>query len=40
MPFSNTHVINFISGDYTQSKPKFAQKDMQYPGGLKSQLNL
>ena len=35
MPFSNTHVINFISGDYTQSKPKFAQKDMQYPGGLK-----
>jgi len=35
MPFSNTHVINFISGDYTQSKPKFAQKDTQYPGGLK-----
>lgn len=35
MPFSNLHTINFISGDYNQSKPKFAQPNVQYPGGLK-----
>ncbi len=35
MPFSNTHTINFVSGDYIQSKPRFAQSDVQYPGSLK-----
>jgi hypothetical protein len=35
MPFSNTHTINFISNDYIESKPRFAQSDVQYPGSLK-----
>ncbi len=35
MPFSNTHVINFVAGDYILSKPKYAAKDIEYPAGMK-----
>jgi hypothetical protein len=35
MPYSNNHTLNFISGDYKLSKPKYALKDMIYPGNMK-----
>ena len=35
MPYSNNHTINFISGDYKLSKPKYALKDMIYPADMK-----
>jgi hypothetical protein len=35
MPYSNNHTLNFISGDYKLSKPKYALKDTIYPGNMK-----